>query len=243
MAPLKARTKSTSNRKSCSSNNSSIDDTSPSSQQLIIASQLFEETIDCAVDDGNTNDAATFAAFVMDMLPPDVLETLKQVAGFELDSHGDATVQPVTPSSFSGAIHDWTFLTDVWHERFYIEDNDTSATESSSSSDYECELCDRVIQTTRHHLYPRETHSWLQSRDPIHYTDIRMGTTMYVPTRINIVPISPTHALSPAPTTAASPSIRITQQSMSHVSQCNSSFLYESSTCRRLLVTRVATGE
>ena len=186
MGPQKACKKSTKKRPSGSSN---TDDDS-TSQQVTIASQLFEETLDCAVDDNCTSDAATFVAFVVDMLPPDVLETLKQVAGFEPDNVGDngsatattdtSTGQTGPPSSFPGTVHDWLFLSDIWHERFHVEVDTTTDADARGTTDYECDLCDRVIQTTRHHLYPRETHSWLQTRDLAYYTDVRLGTTMYV---------------------------------------------------------------
>ena len=195
MGPQKARKKAIKNRPSGRSN---TDDASQS-QQVTIASQLFEETIDCAVDDDCTIDAATFATFVVDMLPPDVLETLKQVAGFEPDSVGDESAATATTdtrtgqigpsSSFPGTVHDWSFLSDIWHERFHVEVDATSSADARGTSDYECELCERVIQTTRHHLYPRETHSWLQTRDLAHYTDVRLGSTMYV-TNLYLVPPS-----------------------------------------------------
>ena len=139
---------------------------------------MFEETIELAVEDGSSNDADRFASFIIDMLPSEVLETLKNMAGYDDD---DAKTTAMLRGGGGGEYHvkDVGFLHEVWMERFYIaplDDNDTQT--SLEINTYECELCDRIISTTRHHVYPKETHTWLQSRDPIHYTDTTLRTTI-----------------------------------------------------------------
>ena len=109
------------------------------------------------------------------MLPIEVLEALKHMAGY--DDNDTAVVVDKSRSSDAYHANDVGFMHEVWMERFYIapvEDNETVST----LTNYECELCDRVISTTRHHVYPKETHLWLQSRDPMQYTDRILSTTI-----------------------------------------------------------------
>jgi len=169
-------------RKSSKAPAASTSSTAAADTATALASQLLDDTISLAVEDNATADAATFAAFIVDMLPPEVLETLKAVAGFDVDD-----VEPPSPShstsSSSSPVNaqDLAFWSEVWAERVAPDDplpGDDGGGASSLCSSYECELCDRVIQTTRHHLHPRETHAWLQNRDPAHYTDTLLGTTV-----------------------------------------------------------------
>ena len=131
------------------------------------------------MEDGSSNDVNQFASFVIDMLPIEVLESLKHMAGYDDDT---AVIIGSDSTRSNGAYHskDVGFLHEVWMERFYIapvEDQDAFSSSSEFHS-YECELCDRVISTTRHHVYPKETHIWIQSRDPAQYTDRILGTTI-----------------------------------------------------------------
>ena len=135
------------------------------------------------MEDGSSNDVERFASFVIDMLPMEVLETLKHIAGYDDDTA--VVVGSTDKTRLNGGCDiyhakDVGFLHEIWMERFYIppvEDQDAFSSLSEIHS-YECELCDRVISTTRHHLYPKETHVWLQSRDPMQYTDRTLGTTI-----------------------------------------------------------------
>ena len=140
------------------------------------------------MEDGSSNYVDQFASFVIDMLPIEVLETLKHMAGYDDNSAVVIDSSSMDKTRSNGgpggdvAYHanDVGFLKEVWMERFYIapvEDQDALSSSSEFNS-YECELCDRVISTTRHHVYPKETHVWLQSRDPAHYTDRILGTTI-----------------------------------------------------------------
>ena len=153
--------------------------TPPVVDAISVASQLFEETIALAEEEGNAKDASTFASFIVDMLPSDVLETLKAVAGFSDD---DASLQQTAATTSSAASslnsQDLAFLTDIWSSRFNDEPQQDEKYSSSLPNNYCCELCDRRIQTTRHHVYPRECHSWLQARDPSNFTDRLLGTTI-----------------------------------------------------------------
>ena len=142
--------------------------------ETVLASQLLDDTIALAVEDNATADAATFAAYIVDMLPPEVLETLKGVTGFDVGDERQPSLQQPHHAINS---QDLAFLTEVWAERVAPPDEPPD-TDPSFPSSYECELCDRVIQTTRHHLHPRETHDWLRARDPTRYTDKLLGTTV-----------------------------------------------------------------
>ena len=148
----------------------------------LFASQLFEETVELAVEDGSSNDADRFTSFIIDMLPSEVLETLKDMAGHDDDTKEATVVVGPTDRTRSGYhFQDVGFLHEVWMERFYVaplEDNDGTSPEINNWSSYECELCDRVITTTFHHVYPKETHTWLRSRDPMRYTDMVLRTTI-----------------------------------------------------------------
>lgn len=144
----------------------------------LFASQLFEETVDLAVEEGSSDDVDRFASFIIDMLPNEVLETLKNMAGYDSIDSTNRTSH-LSSDVVTYDVQDVGFLHEVWMERFYVapvEDNDTLT--SPEISAYECELCDRIISTTRHHVYPKETHTWLQSRDPIHYSDTILRTTI-----------------------------------------------------------------
>ena len=46
----------------------------------------------------------------------------------------------------------------------------SSSSSSFSSSSGQCEMCQRTLKLTRHHLIPRTTHSRLRTKDPEHYT-------------------------------------------------------------------------
>jgi hypothetical protein len=176
--PTRARKKSSSKAPALPSSSTAAADTATA-----LASQLLDDTISLAVEDDATADAATFAAFIVDMLPPEVLETLKAVAGFDVDDVEPPSPSHSTSSSSSSSstvnAQDLAFLSEVWAERVAPDDPLPGGGGASTlCSSYECELCDRVIQTTRHHLHPRETHAWLQTRDPAHYTDTLLGTTV-----------------------------------------------------------------
>jgi hypothetical protein len=97
-----------------------------------LSAQLLEESIGVAVEDKQTVTSAIFSQYIQELLPPDVLLILE-------DIHGDAT-----------------FLEDIWKERFdpaleKIDENDLIEKGC-------CLVCERRVNLTRHHLYPREVH-------------------------------------------------------------------------------------
>jgi hypothetical protein len=97
-----------------------------------LLTELLEETIDVAIEDGMTNDANTFITFILDMLPPDILEALQEVTG-----GGDS------------------FIEDIFEEKFAVVEEEYE----EQYDDRCCALCDREMKVTRHHLIPKETHS------------------------------------------------------------------------------------
>jgi hypothetical protein len=71
------------------------------------------------------------------------------------------------------------FLEDIWAERFEVKPEDTERADwDRETNSFECELCDRFIQTTRHHVYPKETHDWLRKRDEGKYTSNELRKTI-----------------------------------------------------------------
>ena len=180
MGPKRGRQSTGGDQKKRSSESSAF------SASQLFASQLFEETVELSVEDGSSKDADKFASFIIDMLPIEVLETLKNMAGYDDDTAVVVVSTDRTRSSGGASdddyhVKDVGFLHEVWMERFFVaplEDNDALGLTSTENNTYECELCDRIISTTRHHVYPKETHIWLQSRDPMHYTDTILRTTI-----------------------------------------------------------------
>jgi hypothetical protein len=109
------------------------------SRRLAYLNELLEETFACAEEEGATDSLDGFKAFVEAMIPEDVLSTLSN------EAHGS--------------------LEDLWDDRYAKEALEAEAEEDLSdvNSDHGiedgcCELCDRELRLTRHHLIPREMH-------------------------------------------------------------------------------------
>ena len=99
-----------------------------------IVSQLLLETIEIAQEEGFTDTSSKFSKFVLDMLPLDIIDTLREIYGSE------------------------DFIDDIWHERYEVitrigEDDAGEVLEHGH-----CLVCERKVRLTKHHLYPRETH-------------------------------------------------------------------------------------
>jgi hypothetical protein len=109
--------------------------------EMDIMNDLFEETMALAIEDNATSDSAAFTNYVKEMLPPEVLSAICEIAG---DNEAK-------------------FLEEIFEERFSkVEEVEKEGDDLEEQFDsYECSLCERVMRTTRHHLYPRETHDWM----------------------------------------------------------------------------------
>jgi len=104
-----------------------------------LLNSLLEDTIDLLVEENKElvkDNCGKFVALVREYLPEDVLDSLKDIAG------------------------DDSFLEDIWCERLNITDMETDSFELSSL-DKCCQVCERHVRLTRHHLFPRETHKAL----------------------------------------------------------------------------------
>jgi hypothetical protein len=132
-----------------------------------VASELFEETIDLAIEENSIGDAKQFAEFVVDMIPEEILGELKLLAGVNDDDHN--TEENALHSTLNSST--FRFLEDIWIERFQQKTIEVEEQGEWNGGDYvlECELCERHIQTTRHHVYPKETHDWLRKKNESHY--------------------------------------------------------------------------
>lgn len=146
-------------------------------EDVDIASQLFEETVDLAIEEDSISDVRQFAEFIVDMIPEEILRELKLLAGVNDDDNNEDDVHSNanTDKNFSNnrlTLNSSTFrfLEDIWIERFQQKTVEVEQGEWNGG-DYilECELCDRHIQTTRHHVYPKETHDWLRKKNENHY--------------------------------------------------------------------------
>jgi hypothetical protein len=110
-----------------------------------LSSQLLEETILLAEEEGATEECVKFKEYVCEMLPIEVLEQLEEING------GSA------------------FLEDLWTER-YERDIIRRANKAAALEEEElledglCLICERKVRLTRHHVYPRETHKQLQKK-------------------------------------------------------------------------------
>jgi hypothetical protein len=103
-----------------------------------IINEIFEETINLAVEEKANITESSFVSFMTDYLPPEVLDQIN--ADLELS------------------------LSDIWKDRFEIIEH-VIGNEEISYDDGCCELCERYVSRTRHHLIPRELHKRLLARD------------------------------------------------------------------------------
>ena len=115
-----------------------------------VISALLDETIDVYVEDHRDNglalSTATFVVFVQENLPPDVLLSLQIMLGVG-DDDDDA---------------EGSWLADLFEMRFPSKEEDEdgiSGDGGTRGSSKECSICERQCKLTRHHVYPKETHT------------------------------------------------------------------------------------
>ena len=98
-----------------------------------LLNQLLEETIVIAIEEKATESSEKFVEFVKDMLPEHVISALEDING------------------------DDSFLLEIWNDKF---ERIPDVTEDASEllADGQCEICERFVRLTRHHVYPREVH-------------------------------------------------------------------------------------
>jgi hypothetical protein len=113
--------------------------------------ELVEDTITYAEESGSTSTYSDFETFMKEMLPVDMLDMLCNNINANLE--------------------------DIWNERFLIEEEkiEDNGDNSNAFDDYNndsfmincCEMCEREIALTRHHLIPREMHERMLKREGI----------------------------------------------------------------------------
>jgi hypothetical protein len=102
-----------------------------SESSLRYLNELLEETLACAEESGATDSLESFKTFVEDMIPGDVLDLLNDEANATLE--------------------------DIWQGR-YAPDPAVDEGDGADASDGCCEMCEREMRLTKHHLIPREMH-------------------------------------------------------------------------------------
>jgi hypothetical protein len=111
-------------------------------------SDLLEDTVLLAAEEGAATECASFTEYISAALPPDMLESLAELMGGD---GGDES---------EGGIG-W-FLQEIWAERFAPNDSSESCADMDAPRD--CQVCERRVTLTRHHLFPREMHKFCLKR-------------------------------------------------------------------------------
>ncbi len=110
-------------------------------------SDLLEDTVLLAAEEGAAVACSSFTEFISAALPPDMLDSLAELMGGNIDDGA------------GGA--DW-LLQEIWEERFAPKDNAEECADVDRPSD--CQVCERRVNLTRHHLFPREMHKFCLKR-------------------------------------------------------------------------------
>eukprot|EP00981_Chlorochromonas_danica_P014193 scaffold7537_cov179-Ochromonas_danica.AAC.14 len=123
--------------------------------------QLLEECCDLAKEEEHVvKSLDTFLSFMQDMLPREVLGGLEEIYGGS------------------------DFLEDLWKERY--EEKDTTAVvvvaeeeveEEEEVDDGSCQICERHLRRSRHHVFPREVHNRLKKKG---YPASSLNTTIAI---------------------------------------------------------------
>jgi hypothetical protein len=116
--------------------------------RLRTLSDLLEDTVLLAAEEGAAVACASFTEYICAALPPDMLDSLAELMGGD---GGDG----------SGGGADW-LLKEIWEERFAPKDEADACADADAPSD--CQVCERRVTLTRHHLFPREMHKFCLKR-------------------------------------------------------------------------------
>lgn len=113
-------------------NTSAVNSTTTNSE---LYSQLFNEIVELAIEENMHKSVALFVSFIYEMLPQEIILYLEDIFP-------------------SGS----TFLEDYWTERFEEDSDSCVRKEEDNTEALFCEICDRMVKLTKHHVYPKETH-------------------------------------------------------------------------------------
>ncbi len=123
---------------------------------LNLLSDLLEDTVLLAAEDGAADACESFTDYITAALPPEVLQRLSELSG----GIGDDDSGVFASDSGDGAI--W-FLQELWKERYSPRDEDE--TNFGDDAPSHCLVCERCVRLTRHHLFPREMHKFCLKRN------------------------------------------------------------------------------
>jgi hypothetical protein len=123
---------------------------------LNLLSDLLEDTVLLAAEDGAADACESFTDYITAALPPEVLQRLSELSGGVDDDDSGA----FSSDSGDGAI--W-FLQELWKERYSPRDEEE--TNFGDDAPSHCLVCERCVRLTRHHLFPREMHKFCLKRN------------------------------------------------------------------------------
>lgn len=128
--------------------------------------EMVEDVLLMAEEEGAVSSEEALLAFLLEYLPPDSLQALSETLGCN-DKDGD----------------EQNVVRVLYEDRYAKEDEqeeeeDGEGGNYASAEPFCCVLCDRIGHMTRHHLYPRETHSLYLKRGLA--TESELQTTIRV---------------------------------------------------------------
>jgi hypothetical protein len=132
---------------------------SQSDLDLQTLSDLLEDTVLLAAEEGAAQACESFTEYISAALPPEMLLQLAELSG------GISEDRVEGEESASGDAASW-FLQEIWTERY-----SPKATQDDEDASYgddvpnECQVCERCVKLTRHHLFPREMHKFCIKRN------------------------------------------------------------------------------
>ena len=110
---------------------------------------LLQDTVLLAAEEGAVGSCAAFVEYISAALPPEVLQRLADVMGGG-GQEGEGS---------DGA--NW-LLQEMWEEQYAAKDVQDGSDDDIAPSD--CQVCERHVRLTRHHLFPREMHKFCLKR-------------------------------------------------------------------------------
>ena len=121
-----------------------------------ILSDLLDDTVLLAAEEGAADACESFTDYISAALPPEMLLQLAELSGGSAgdDIGGDSVA--------TGDAASW-FLREIWTERYAPKDDEDVSFGDDVPS--ECQVCERSVRLTRHHLFPREMHKFCLKRN------------------------------------------------------------------------------
>jgi len=112
--------------------------------------ELLQDTVLLAAEEGAAASCATFVEYVCAVLPEEMLQRLAEVMGGGGGREdGDGT--------------SW-LLQEIWEERYAPDNTPQDSSDGDDGAPLDCEVCERSVRLTRHHLFPREMHKFCIKR-------------------------------------------------------------------------------